>query len=241
MRETGQKMTENMIVHCLFEQSGTFKNEFRKLGIDAYDYDILNDFNQTDYVIDLFNEIRGGFEGKPSIFDNIKKNDLIFAFFPCTRFEDQILLWFRGQALQQKNWDDIKKLQYSMKLHNELHDLYELICMLVIIAKRRDLKMIIENPYSQQHYLTKYWCIKPSLIDKNRREDGDYYIKSTQYFFINCKVQNNICFEPIEFVERIKVKEKSKLNVERKVRRSLIHPQYARRFIKQYILEEGEK
>lgn len=49
-----------MIVHCLFEQSGTFKNEFRKLGIDAYDYDILNDFNQTDYVIDLFNEIRGG-------------------------------------------------------------------------------------------------------------------------------------------------------------------------------------
>ena len=30
--------------HCLFEQSGTFKNEFKKLGIDAYDYDILNDF-----------------------------------------------------------------------------------------------------------------------------------------------------------------------------------------------------
>ena len=49
-----------MKVHCLFEQSGTFKNEFRKLGIDAYDYDIQNEFNQTDYVIDLFKEIRGG-------------------------------------------------------------------------------------------------------------------------------------------------------------------------------------
>lgn len=43
-----------MKVHCLFEQSGTFKNEFRKLGINAYDYDIQNEFNQTDYVIDLF-------------------------------------------------------------------------------------------------------------------------------------------------------------------------------------------
>lgn len=27
-------------VHCFFEQSGTFKNEFKKLGIDALDYDI---------------------------------------------------------------------------------------------------------------------------------------------------------------------------------------------------------
>lgn len=48
-----------MKVHCLFEQSGTFKNEFRKLGIDAEDYDILNDFGETDHIIDLFAEIRG--------------------------------------------------------------------------------------------------------------------------------------------------------------------------------------
>lgn len=31
-----------MKVHCLFEQSGTFKNEFKKLGYEAFDYDILN-------------------------------------------------------------------------------------------------------------------------------------------------------------------------------------------------------
>ena len=43
--------------HCLFEQSGTFKNEFIKLGISAEDYDIQNNFNQTDHVIDLFAEI----------------------------------------------------------------------------------------------------------------------------------------------------------------------------------------
>lgn len=50
-------------VHCLFEQSGTFKNEFKKLGYDAEDYDIQDNFGETDYVIDLFNEIRGGTRG----------------------------------------------------------------------------------------------------------------------------------------------------------------------------------
>ena len=44
-------------VHCFFEQSGTFKYEFIKLGISAEDYDIQNNFGQTDHVVDLFAEI----------------------------------------------------------------------------------------------------------------------------------------------------------------------------------------
>lgn len=50
-------------VHCLFEQSGTFKNEFKKLGYDAFDYDIQNNFGETDYQIDIFNEIEKAYEG----------------------------------------------------------------------------------------------------------------------------------------------------------------------------------
>lgn len=46
-------------VHCLFEQSGTFKREFLKLGIPAEDYDIQDEFNQTDHVVDIFANIRG--------------------------------------------------------------------------------------------------------------------------------------------------------------------------------------
>lgn len=45
-----------MRYHCLFEQSGTFKNVLKEMGYEAYDYDILNDFNETDYQIDLFAE-----------------------------------------------------------------------------------------------------------------------------------------------------------------------------------------
>ena len=35
----------------MFEQSGTFKNEFKKLGYNAIDYDILNDFGETDKLL----------------------------------------------------------------------------------------------------------------------------------------------------------------------------------------------
>ena len=73
-------------VYCFFEQSGTFKNEFIKLGIPAEDYDIQNNFNQTDHVVDLFEEIEKGFIGLPSLFDTITKDDLILAFFPCIKF-----------------------------------------------------------------------------------------------------------------------------------------------------------
>jgi len=55
-------------VHCFFEQSGTFKSEFIKLGIPAEDYDIQNNFNQTDHVVDLFAEIE-------KEYDNLTRQD----------------------------------------------------------------------------------------------------------------------------------------------------------------------
>ena len=123
-------------VHCLFEQSGTFKNEFMKLGVPAEDYDILNEFGETDNVIDLFSEIDKAYDGEPSLFDNIEECDLVFAFFPCTRFQCTIPLGFRGEQFQQKKWSDVQKLEYSMKLHEELHELYMKICKLFSVCLR---------------------------------------------------------------------------------------------------------
>ena len=51
------------MIHCMFEQSGTFKNELVKLGYQAQDYDIQNDFGETDNVIDLFREIKNAWGG----------------------------------------------------------------------------------------------------------------------------------------------------------------------------------
>jgi len=69
-------------VHCLFEQSGTFKNEFIKLGIPAEDYDIQNNFGETDHIVDLFGEsfthpaqIKKVANGKPGISGGICSED----------------------------------------------------------------------------------------------------------------------------------------------------------------------
>lgn len=69
-------------VHCFFEQSGTFKNEFIKLGIPAEDYDIQNNFGETDNIVDLFAEIEKGYDNQPSIFDKIGGGGFDNGFFP---------------------------------------------------------------------------------------------------------------------------------------------------------------
>lgn len=58
-------------VHLMFEQSGVFKNEFKKLGYEAFDYDIQDNFGETDHVVDLFKAIEDAYEGKPSLFDHV--------------------------------------------------------------------------------------------------------------------------------------------------------------------------
>ena len=92
-------------VHCFFEQSGTFKNEFIKLGIPAEDYDIQNNFGETDHQVDLFQAIEDAYDGKPSLFDQIRggqDGDLIMAFFPCIYFS-QFNTFFSMEVLSLGN------------------------------------------------------------------------------------------------------------------------------------------
>ena len=74
-------------VYCFFEQSGTFKNEFKKLGYEAEDFDIQNEFGETDNVIDLFNEIETEYDnlqatGNYSIRSNQSLSRPYCRFFP---------------------------------------------------------------------------------------------------------------------------------------------------------------
>lgn len=158
------------------------------------------------------------------------------AFFPCTRFEAQILLSFRGDSFQMKKFTDLQKLDVDLKLHAELSENYELITKLAIIVLRKGLRMVFENPYTEQHYLTRYWCLRPAVIDKNRRDNGDYYVKPTQYWFIGCEPKDNFIFEPVEYVEPIKISDLWGTKQKDVELRSMIHPQYASRFIKQYLI-----
>lgn len=215
---------------------GTFKNEFKKLGYNALDYDIQNEFEETDFVIDLFREIEKAYDNKSSIFDSIAQEDMIIAFFPCMRFENQIQMAFRGTQFQMKKWTDEQKLEYDLKLHRELSELYEVITKLVIVCLRRKIALVIENPYSTTHYLVKYWAIPSTVIDKDRTTRGDFYEKPTQYWFINCKPKYNMILEA-----QVWNKKKTIENIYNKTERSLISSDYANRFIREFILESEDK
>lgn len=224
-----------MTFRCFFEQSGTFKNEFKKLGYNALDYDILNDFNETDHVIDLFDEIEVAYRNlnteRETIFDSFTVGDQILAFFPCVRFEDQIQMGFRGTMVQMKDWTQEQKLEYDLKLHAELHQLYCIITKLAIVCLKLGFPLIIENPWSTTHYLYKYWCIPYTFKDTDRRDMGDHYKKPTQYWFIGREPSNNFIFETM-----VKKGIEKKVIDVNKVERSMIAPEYANRFIREFII-----
>ena len=140
---------------------------------------------------------------------------------------------------------------YDMKLLDEVNSMYKLVNRLFIVCIRKGLKLIMENPYSEEHFLRRYWCLPAKVIDKDRRDNGDYFAKPTQYWFLNCEPMNNFLMDPITY-HNIEVPKRNSSTwasfrladyektgaQSRKTARSMIHPHYANRFIRQYILEE---
>ena len=221
-------------VHCFFEQSGTFKNEFIKLGIPAEDYDIRNHFGQTDHVIDLFAEIEKAYDGDASIFDNITKDDLIMAFFPC--------IYFSCLSQMAMTWGCVN---YRKKTVREATDLildrtkdrekfYTLAIKMLATAKERGLRLIMENPWSMQTYLKANFVIPPTLIDKDRSLRGDHFKKETAYWFINCTPTDGKSYQPAQKVRVLDKKGAVKGICSEE--RSMISPDYARNFICDFIL-----
>lgn len=175
------------------------------------------------------------------MFDTFSTDDIIVAFFPCTRFEAQISLWFRGKSYSQKNWSDIDKLVKAMSLQEELTYLYLLICKMFVVCIRKGLRLVVENPRSKPHYLTSYFPIEPSVIDNDRSLNGDEQVKSTQYWFVNCKPENNIMVDcqterkSLYTTAHGGVKEGSD-GLSTTVVRSMINPRYANWFIRTYLM-----
>jgi len=226
-------------VHCFFEQSGAFKNEFRKLGYEAEDYDIKNNFGETDNVVDLFAEIENAYGGGYSIFDTITQDDLIVAFFPCINFCDAKTMIFKGVSIFQKKWSLGKIMDKNIEFAREREKFYELLLMLVSICAHRGLRLIIENPWndSGETYLQCNF-IKPTIIDKDRTLRGDVFVKPTAYWFVNCENTIGYSYQKDKEV-KIVYKAKDNHKVETGTcseARSMIHPDYARNFICDFII-----
>lgn len=157
-------------VWCFFEQSGTFKNEFKKLGYEAVDVDIQNNFGQTDFQIDLFKEIENAYDGIESVFDNITKDDLIMAFFPCIYFENQKMMYFSNDSLNIKKMPLSEKHQIILQMIDIRNYFYTVLYKMFFVCERMGLRIILENPSTRPNFLlfTQNFYIKPTIKWQSR-------------------------------------------------------------------------
>lgn len=222
-------------VYCMFEQSGTFKNEFKKLGYEAVDMDIQNNFNQTDYVIDLFAEIEKAYGVGTSMFDKITPDDLIIAFFPCIYFCGSNNPLEFSFATHRKLMD-IEKIKKIINRAKNREYFYELLLKFVGVCIEKNIRMIFENPFSVNGFLYNNFVKNPDIIDKNRMERGDYFKKPTGYWFFNCEptygktMQND---KTQKIIRKCRNAVRAGLCSEE---RSMISPDYARNFICDFII-----
>ncbi len=228
-------------VHCFFEQSGTFKREFIKLGIPAEDYDIQNNFGETDHMDDLFQAIEDAYDGKPSLFDNINTDDLILAFFPCIYFcatSQMAFFWtyvnYRAKTTKEATDEILKRTK------NREH-FYTVAVKMLATAKMRGLRLVMENPWSEQTYLKANFVQPPSLVDMDRTKRGDFYTKPTAYWFINCIPTNGRSFQRPKQHKTIMTSKPASHCGLCSEDRSMISPDYARNFICDFIIGKEQQ
>lgn len=227
-------------VHCLFEQSGTFKNEFIKLGISSEDYDIQNNFGETDNIIDLFSEIESSNISEPSIFDGIDADDLIIAFFPCIYFEEMQTNYYSLNTNNIAKKSNTEKVEIAIERLKNRTYFHTILYKLLHASYKHNIRLIIENPAVQPHYLLSNNFPKPTFIDRNRMLRGDYFVKPTAYWFFNCEPTHGLTIQNDKKKKTIKSSRGSKQAGICSEERSMISPDYARNFICDFIIGKGQ-
>lgn len=244
MEQTGYTGGGEMIItgkcHLFFEQSGTFKREFIKLGYPAEDYDIQDNFGETDHVMDLFKEIDTAYAGGESIFDEITQDDVVFAFYPCIYFCATSQMLFSIGSVNYRCMTDEEKIEKILERDNERSEFYRRLIKLVAVCLRKGIRLIIENPWSEQTYLKANFLKAPDVVDNNRMVRGDYYKKPTAFWFWNCEPTYDESFQYDKKPKTIRAARGSAKAGVCSEERSLISSDYARNFICDFVIGKNQ-
>ena len=110
------------------------------------------------------------------------------AFFPCIEFSCVAQMWFSLSQRDYEKWPYIKRVDYMLEKNARRAELFGLILKFCGICLDRGLRMIFENPWSENTYLKVNVFLKaPTLIDTDRTKRGDFFRKPTAYWFWNCE------------------------------------------------------
>lgn len=224
---------------CLFEQSGAFKHAFRAFGISAEDWDIQNEYGETDRIIDLFDAIENAWSGKPSVFDEIGANDLAIAFFPCIYFCDVSQLACTYDYVNYRCLDARAMTERILERQRNREKFLAILVKMFCVFKERGLRLIFENPWTGATFLKHNFVCPPQLIDMNRTLRGDHYKKPTAYWYVNCEPTHGETLHPATSTKTIRHASRGTKAGICGRERSEITETYARLFIADFILNKS--
>jgi hypothetical protein len=107
---------------------------------------------------------------------------------------------------------------------------------LFAIVEMKGLRLIVENPWALQHFLKGNFIVPPTFVDNDRSLRGDHFHKPTAYWFWGCEPTHGRSFQPRKVERNIYQVAPNRMPGICNAERSMIHPDYARNFICDFIL-----
>ena len=102
--------------------------------------------------------------GGESIFDNITKDDLIMAFFPCIEFSCVAQMWYSLNQRDYEKWSYKKRIDYMIEKNNSRANMFNLLNKMCGVCLDRGFRLIFENPYGINTYLKTTVFLKNHLL-----------------------------------------------------------------------------
>ena len=162
--------------------------------------------------------------------------DLLVGFFPCIYFSCMSQMLISYTHRNYKNLSPRERIDEILKRSANRELFFARAVKMIGIAKERGLRLIMENPWSEQTFLKQNFPFNPAVIDNDRTRRGDYYVKPTAYWFINCEPTRGETLQPRAKGKNICQIEPNRMPGICNEERSLISPEYARNFIADFIL-----
>ena len=141
-----------------------------------------------------------------------------------------------------KNLDIAERYDAVLTRSRKRQEFLELLIKMMGKCERDGLRLIVENPWSMQTYLRNGFIKQPTIVDNNRSLRGDFFVKPTAFWFINCEpIQGLTTYQPNPNPQKINLLPPVKGGGICNEERSMISPDYARNFICDFIIGKPQK
>ena len=135
----------------------------------------------------------------------------------------------------------IEKFEHIIDRADKRNTFYKILYKLIAVCLSKELRIVIENPFSTLHFLHNNFLKEPSVFDSNRMLRGDFFKKPTGYWFFNCNPTNGFTLQYDKEQKIVMKQKRGKKPGLCSEERSMISPDYARNFICDFILGKKQQ